>query len=131
MQDRGVRRMIGIECEFEGLYHLALQSSMANACATTMVSPLQIHSPLGHPHLPTLQQMVPSLSSLTILECKSCQLGEHVHSSYSSCALITELMLLSILYTPIFWVLVESSLDDVSLISLHSLMVILVIFGST
>ena len=40
VQDWGMGRMIGTGREFEGLYHLALPSSMASACATTGASSL-------------------------------------------------------------------------------------------
>ena len=77
MQDRSTRRMIGIGCEFQGLFHLSSPSSSI-AC-TSMDTPLLIHSRLGHPNISKFRIMVPRFSSLSSIECESCQLGKHTH----------------------------------------------------
>ena len=42
-----------------------------------MEAPLLLHSLLGHPSLSKFRKMVPHFSSLSLLECESCQLGKH------------------------------------------------------
>lgn len=78
LQERTSGRTIGTGCESHGLYYLNATTPM---CSTS-TSPLLIHAQLGHPGLPKLQQLVPSLSKLTSLQCESCQLGKHIRSSF-------------------------------------------------
>ena len=42
-----------------------------------MDTPLLIHSRLGHPNISKFRVMVPCFSSLSSIECESCQLGKH------------------------------------------------------
>lgn len=42
----------------------------------------QWHSKLGHPSLPKLQVMLPSLKSLSRLDCESCQLSKQPRASF-------------------------------------------------
>ena len=68
-------RTIGIGREFQGLFHLNSPSSSI-AC-TFMDIPLLIHSRLSHPNISKFKVMVPRFSSLSSIECESCQLGKH------------------------------------------------------
>ena len=43
-----------------------------------------VHAQLGHPSLATLKLLMPSLSKLSSLLYKSCQLGKHVRSTFQS-----------------------------------------------
>jgi len=58
--------MIGTECESHGLYYL---SASPQACFAA-TSPLTILVQLGHPGLPILQKLVPSLSKLSSFNCE-------------------------------------------------------------
>ncbi|KAK2377577.1 putative mitochondrial protein [Trifolium repens] len=78
LQDRSSGRTIGVGCESQGLYYLSLTS---NTCSATDSS-LTIHAQLGHPSLPKLQKLVPSLSKLSSLHCESCQLGKHTRNHF-------------------------------------------------
>ena len=75
LQDRSTRKTIGIGCEFQGLFHLSSPSS-STAC-TSMDTSLLIHSRIGHPNISKFWVMVPRFSSLSSIECESCQLGKH------------------------------------------------------
>ncbi|KAJ7968976.1 Retrovirus-related Pol polyprotein from transposon TNT 1-94 [Quillaja saponaria] len=81
IQDRRTGRTIGTGRESHGLYHLTTLPTYSVACSTD-VSPILIHSRLGHPSLSKLQKMVPRLSSLSSLNCESCQLGKHTRASF-------------------------------------------------
>lgn len=70
--------MIGVGSVFGGLYHL----SPSIACVSTTSFDIS-HQCLGHPNLKNLCLLVPSLSTLKSLQCKSCQLRKHVHNSNS------------------------------------------------
>ena len=69
--------MIGIRCEFQGLFHLNSPSSLT-AC-TSMDTPILNHSRLGHLNISMFRVMVPCFSSLSSIKCESCQLGKHAH----------------------------------------------------
>jgi len=43
-----------------------------------------IHAQLGHCSFAKMQHLVPSLSNLSSLSCKSCQLGKHINKSFPS-----------------------------------------------
>ena len=75
LQDWSMGRMIGIGREFQGLFHLSSPSS--SIVCTSMDTPLLIHSCLGHPNISKFRVMVPRYSSLSSIECESCQLGKH------------------------------------------------------
>ena len=75
LQDRSTGRTIGIGREFQGLFHLSLPSS-STSCTSTDTH-LLIHSRLGHPNIFKFRVMVPRISSLSPIECESCQLGKH------------------------------------------------------
>ena len=44
-----------------------------------MDTPLLIHNHLGHPNISKFLVIVSRLSSLSSIECESCQLGKHTH----------------------------------------------------
>ncbi|KAF3633189.1 Omega-amidase NIT2 [Capsicum annuum] len=79
--DHKMGQTIGIGHESQGLYHLTSSNSFT-ACSATD-SPDLINKRLGHPSLSKLQKMVPSLSSLSTLDCESCQLGKHTCAIFS------------------------------------------------
>ena len=81
-QDRSTGRTIGIGREFQGLFHITSPSS-STAC-TSMETPLLIHSRLGHSNISKFRIMVPRFSSLSSIECESCQLGKHSRVSFPS-----------------------------------------------
>ena len=80
LQDRSTRQTIGIGRESQGLFRLSSPSS-STTCAS-MYTPLLIHNRLGHPNISKLQKMVPRFSSLSSIECESCQLGKHTCVSF-------------------------------------------------
>ena len=80
LQDRSTGRTIGIGCEFQGLFHLSSPSSSI-ACIS-MDTPLLIHSCLGHPNISKFRIIAPRFSSLSSIECESCQLGKHTRVSF-------------------------------------------------
>ena len=47
--------------------------------------PLLIHSRLGHPNISKFRAMVPRFSSLSSIECESCQLGKHTRVPFPKC----------------------------------------------
>ena len=75
LQDRSTGRTIGIGREFQGLFHLSSPSSSTDC--TSMETHLLIHSCLGYPNISKFLVMVPRFSSLSSIECESCQLGKH------------------------------------------------------
>ncbi|XP_052173347.1 ribonuclease II, chloroplastic/mitochondrial isoform X3 [Diospyros lotus] len=79
-EDQGTGRTIGVGCELQGHYHLAMLMACTSAASLNL-----LHSRLGHSSLSKLKKLVPSLSSLFIFDCESCQRGKHARSSFSSC----------------------------------------------
>ena len=75
LQDRRTGKTIGIEHESQGLFHLS--SPLCSTTCTSMEAPFLLHSHLGHPSLSKFRKLVPHFSSLSSLECESCQLGKH------------------------------------------------------
>ena len=67
--------MIDIGHELQGLFHLILPL-FSTACTSTK-APLLLYSRIGHPSLSKFRKLVPHFSSLSLLECESCQLGKH------------------------------------------------------
>ncbi|KAL0393252.1 UNVERIFIED_CONTAM: Retrovirus-related Pol polyprotein from transposon RE1 [Sesamum radiatum] len=70
--DLQTRRTIGTGHERGGLYFLDTTPHIDARALSASVSPLQWHSRLGHPSLPTLQKILPIDSAR--LECESCKL---------------------------------------------------------
>ena len=83
LQDRSTGKTIGIGHESQGLFHLS--SPLCSTACTSMASPLLLHGRLGHPSLSKFQKLVPHFSSLSSLECESCQLGKHARVSFPNC----------------------------------------------
>ncbi|XP_073224874.1 uncharacterized protein [Cicer arietinum] len=78
LYDRNSGRTIGVGCESQGLYYL---STTSKTCSATE-SPHTIHAQLGHPSLPKLQKLVPSLSKLSTLHfLTACYLINRMPSS--------------------------------------------------
>ena len=75
MQDRSTGKTIGIRHESQGLFHLS--SPLCSTACTSTEAPLLLHARLGHPSLSKFRKLVPQFSSLSSLECESCQLGKH------------------------------------------------------
>ena len=75
LQDRRTGKTIGIGHESQGLFHLS--SPLCSTTCTSTEAPLLLHSRLGHPSLFKFWKLVPHFSSLSSLECESCQLGKH------------------------------------------------------
>ena len=82
LQDRSAGRTIGIGREFQGLFHLSSPSSSTTCTSTN--TPLLIHSCLGHPNISKFRIMTPRFSSLSSIECESCQLGKYTRVSFPS-----------------------------------------------
>ena len=72
--------MIGIGHESQGFFHLS-SPLCSTACTSTKAS-LLLHSRLSHPSLSKFRKLVPHFSSLSLLECESCQLGKHTSVSF-------------------------------------------------
>ena len=80
MHDRSTGQTIRTGHESQGLYYLTSSNSIS---MLHYRFPDLIHKRLGHPSLSKLQNMVPSLSSLSTLDCESCQLGKHTRATFS------------------------------------------------
>ena len=75
MLDRSTGKTIGIGHESQGLFHLS--SLLCFTACTSTEAPLLLHSRLGHPSLSKFRKLVPHFSSLSSLECESCQLRKY------------------------------------------------------
>ena len=73
--DRSTGKTIGIRHESQGLFHFS-SPLCSTACTSTEAPPL-LHSRLCHSSLSKFRKLVPHFSSLSSLECESCQLGKH------------------------------------------------------
>ncbi|KAK4391658.1 Retrovirus-related Pol polyprotein from transposon RE2 [Sesamum angolense] len=62
------------------VYTFSIQLPCRCSCPLCLGFPLQWHSRLGHPSLPTLQKILPIDSAR--LECESCELGKHHRASF-------------------------------------------------
>ena len=62
--------MIGIGCEFQGLFHLS--SPLSSTAYTSMDTPLLIHTNISN-----FRVTVPRFSILSSIKCESCQLRKH------------------------------------------------------
>ncbi|KAL0316464.1 UNVERIFIED_CONTAM: Retrovirus-related Pol polyprotein from transposon RE2 [Sesamum radiatum] len=80
IQDLQTRRTIGTGHKRGGLYFLDTTPLVDARALFASISPLQWHSRLGHPSLPTLQKILPIHSAR--LECESCELGKHHRASF-------------------------------------------------
>ena len=75
LQDRSTGKTIDIGHKSQGLFHLS--SPLCSTTCTSTDAPLLLHNHLGHPSLSKFHKLVPYFSSLSSLECESCQLGKH------------------------------------------------------
>ena len=71
IQDFSTKRIIGRGCESGGLYILDTKVSKSIACSG--VTPFKLNYRLGHPSLSLLKKLYPWFSSLSSLNCESCQ----------------------------------------------------------
>ena len=71
---------ISIGHESQGLFHP--RSPLCYTACTSMKAHFLIHSRHSHPSLSKFQKLVLHFSSLSLLECESCQLGKHAHVSF-------------------------------------------------
>ena len=62
--------------ESEGLYILGHTVLRPVACYG-VTTPFETHCRLSHPSLPLLKKLCPQFSSLSSLECESCQFAKH------------------------------------------------------
>ena len=71
-----MKQIISKGHESGGLYILdhAIPRSIACSGVTT---PFETHCILGHPYLPLLKKLCPQFSSLSSLDCESCQFAKH------------------------------------------------------
>ena len=90
-QDLMTRQIIGRGREFEGLYILDHTIPRLVACSG-VTTPFETHFQLGHPSLPLLKKSCPQFSSLSSLDCESCQFAKH-NRLHSSPRVINELVL--------------------------------------
>ncbi|KAL0453801.1 UNVERIFIED_CONTAM: Retrovirus-related Pol polyprotein from transposon RE2 [Sesamum latifolium] len=77
-QDLQTKKTIGGGYERDSLYYLDTTTTPVSARAlSASISPFQWHCCLGHPSLAKLKQLLPLESSVSKLECESCELGKH------------------------------------------------------
>ena len=76
LQDRSTGKTIDIGHESQGLFHLS--SPICSTACTSTEAPLILHNRLDHISLSKFWKPVPHFSSLSSLECESCQLGKHI-----------------------------------------------------
>ena len=81
-KDLLTKRVIGRGQESRGLYILDLELSNPIACSG-IANPHKVHCRLGNLSLSLLKKLFPQFSSLSSLNCESCQYAKlhHVHLS--------------------------------------------------
>ena len=67
------KQIIGRGHEFGGLYILNSTIPRPIACSK-VTTPFETHCKLGHPSLRLLKKLCPQFSSLSSLDCESCQI---------------------------------------------------------
>ena len=72
LQDQSTGKTIDIGHESQGLFHLS--SPFCSTTCTSTEASLLLHRHLDHPSLSMFWKLVPHFSSLSSLECESCQL---------------------------------------------------------
>ena len=82
IQDLSTKQIIGRGRESGGLYILETEVPKFVACSG-VVTPFDLHCCLGHPFLPLLKKQYHRFSSLSSLNCESCQYSKlhRVHLS--------------------------------------------------
>ena len=73
LQNRSTGKTVDMGHESQDLFHLSLP--LCSIVCTSTKASLLIHSRLDHPSLSKFRKLVPHFSSLSSLECESCQLG--------------------------------------------------------
>lgn len=83
-QDVSHRLEIGHGYSRDGLYFLHMTKAASNnvVVASSIPAAMQWHSRLGYPSLFKQKCLVPSLGSLSSLQCDSCQVSKHFRSSF-------------------------------------------------
>ena len=72
IRDLSTKWIIGRERDFGGLYILETEVPKFVACSG-VVTPFDLHCRLGYLSLPLLKKQYPQFSSLSLLNCESCQ----------------------------------------------------------
>ena len=72
IQDLLTKQIIGRGRKSGGLYILDTEVPKSAACFV-VVTPFELHCRLSHPSLPLLKKLYPQFSSLSSLNCESCQ----------------------------------------------------------
>ena len=80
LQDQSTGRTTGIGYESQGLHHLS--STPSSTVCTSTNELLLVHRRLSHLNISKLRKMVSAFSSISSLECESCQLMKHTHFSF-------------------------------------------------
>ena len=82
IQGLSTKRIIGRGRESKGLYILKTEMSKSVVCSV-VVTPFKLNCCLSHPSLPLLKKVCPQFSSLSSLNCESCQYAKlhRVHLS--------------------------------------------------
>lgn len=81
-QDAASKRLIGRGYSRGKLYYLQIKKFAASRALVS--SAMQWHNRLGHPSLNKLKLLVPTLGSMSHLNCETCQLSTHHKESYPS-----------------------------------------------
>ena len=76
------KKIISKGHELGGLYILDTQIPKFIACSGA-VTPFEAHCRLGHPSFPILKKLCPQFSSMSSLDCESCQFAKHHRLSSS------------------------------------------------
>ena len=71
-----MKQIIGRRRETRGLYILDHAIPRPVACSG-VTTPFETHCRLGHPSLPLLKKLCPQFSSMSSLDCESCQFTKH------------------------------------------------------
>jgi len=85
--------------ERDGLYYLDIPGKTFTSVSSYL---LQWHYRLGHPSLTKLRQVIPSLSSIFVLECKACHLSKHHLSSFLRCVESCQLQFFELIHADIW-----------------------------
>ena len=75
------KQIIGRGHKFGGLYILDPAVLRLISCSR-VTTPFETHCRLGHPSLPLLKKLCPQFSSLSSLDCESCQFEKHHRLSF-------------------------------------------------
>ena len=72
IQNLSTKQIIGRGSESTSIYILETELPKSIACSG-VVTPFELHCRLGHPSLPLLKKLYLQFSSLSSLNCESCQ----------------------------------------------------------